>query len=191
MAITTAAPTNNSRSFSLGDGLSAQYLDYTAISGATSGTVTASGLRSILHVMVMGSRLRHSAAPTYATNVATLAFIVPTETAAAQTKGGVTITAIADLGSNGNAITLTYTAGATAGAEVVTVSGNAITVQIETTVSTITQVRTAINASAAAAALVLATGTSATTVAAATVTSCSGGVMGGARGTLLAIGRGV
>lgn len=188
MAITTSAPTNNSRAFSWGDGLKAQFLDYTAISGATSGTVTANQLRLIKAILVLNSKLTHTAAPTYATNVATLAFTVPAETAAAQTKGGVTITAVADLGASGNNITLTYTTGATAGAEVVTVSGTAISVQIESTVSTITQVRTAINASAAAAALVLATGTSGTTVTAATVTSCTGGVTGGGRGTLLCIG---
>lgn len=188
MAITTSEPTNSPDSHSRGDGIKSQQLTWSAISGATSGTVTATRLSTIKAILVLGSRLIHTAAPTMATNVATLAFTVPAETAAAQTKGGVTITAVANLGAGGNAITLTYTGGAVAGAEVVTVTGTAISVQIESTVSTITQVRTAINASAAAAALVTATGTSGTAVSSATVTSCTGGVWGGGRGTLICLG---
>ena len=189
MAITSTNLTNEPRAISEGDGIKEQVLTWSAISGATSGTVTADNLIRIKAIMVLGGRLIHTAAPTFSGNVATLAFTVPAETAAAQTKGGVTITAVADLGASGNSITLTYTAGATAGAEVVTVTGTAISVQIETTVSTITQVRTAINASAAAAALVLATGTSGTAVSAATVTSCTGGVTGGGRGHLICLGN--
>jgi hypothetical protein len=190
MALSTSTPANmvSGQSHSVGDGMRAQLLDWSALSGDTSGTVTASGLRLIKAILVLGGRLIHSAAPSLATNVATLAFTVPAETAASQVKGGVTITAVANLGAAGNGITLTYTTGGTAGAEVVTVVDTDISVQIQSTVSTITQVRTAINASPAAAALVTATGTSGTAVSAATVTSCTGGVTGGGRGTLICYG---
>ena len=188
MAITSTNLTNESRSFTAGDGLRLQLKTWSAISGATSGTVTADGLQALKAILVTGGRLIHTAAPTFSGNVATLAFTVPAETAASQTKGGVTITAAADQGASGNSITLAYTGGATAGAEVVTVTGTAISVQIENGVSTITQVRTAINASAAAAALVTATGTSATVVATAAATPCAGGVTGGGRGVLLCLG---
>lgn len=188
MAFATATITNQAPAYSEGDGLREQILTWTALSGDTSGTVTASNLIRLKAVLVLGGRLIHSAAPTYSGNAATLAFTVPAETAAAQTKGGVTITAVANLGASGNSITLTYTTGGTAGAEVVTVTGTAISVQIESTVSTITQVRTAINLSAAAAALVTATGTSGSAVSAATVTSCTGGVTGGGWGTVVCLG---
>lgn len=188
MAITVTEAAYEPRSISVGP-VKFQFVEIVALSGATAGTVTASRLKDIYHVMVPGIK-SHTAAPTYATNAATLAFTVPAETKAAQTKGGVTITAVANLGKSGNSITLTYTAGGTAGAEVVTVSGNDISVQIQSGTSTITQVRTAINASTPAAALVLATGTSATVVSSATVTSCAGGIDGGFRGTAICIGRG-
>ena len=187
MAITTTEATYEPRSVSLGP-TKLQIVQLVAATGATSGTVTATRLKEIYHIIVPGIK-SHTAAPTYATNVATLAFTVPAETAATLTKGGVTYTAVTGLGSSGNSITVAYTGGATAGAEVVTVVGTAISVQIENGVSTITQVRTAVNAAPAAAALVTATGTSATTVATATASSLTGGVDGGLRCSALCIGR--
>lgn len=187
MAITTVESTALPQSFSVGN-LKYQILTWSALSGATSGTITATNMGRLFHVLVNGGKLTHTAAPTYATNVATLAFTVPAETAATLTKGGVTYTAVANLGAGGNSITVAYTAGGTAGAEVVTVTGTAISVQIESGVSTITQVRTAVNAAAAAAALVTATGTSGTAVSSATATALTGGVTGGGRGTVICIG---
>lgn len=165
-----------------------QLVELVINSGASSGTVTASRLKDLFNIIIPGIKSQ-TAAPTFSGNIATLAFTVPTETAASVVKGGVTYTAVANLGSAGNSITVAYTGGATAGAEVVTVVGSAISVQIENGVSTITQVRTAVNASAAAAALVVATGTSATVVATATATSLAGGVSGGFRNTAICIGR--
>jgi hypothetical protein len=113
----------------------------------------------------------------------------PAETVATGTIGGVTYTAVAGQGVNGNSITIAYTSGGTAGAEVVTAVGLAISVQIASGTSTVTQVRTAVNASAAASALVSATGTSASTVSTTSATNLSGGVTGSGitRGTILAL----
>lgn len=188
MAITATNSTTLAAPFSLGDGLKAQLMTYRALTGSTSGTVTADGLKTIAMILTDGL-IKNSAAPTYSGNVATLAFVVPAETAATLTKGGVTYTAVADLGQDGNAITVAYTAGGTAGAEVVTVTGNAISIQIQSGTSTITQVRTAANASAACAALVTATGTSATVVTSATASALTGGVSGGCRGSLICLGQ--
>lgn len=187
MAITATAASYEPKSFSKGP-IKFQIMDLVAVTGATSGTVTANRLKEIYHIIIPGIK-SHTAAPTFATNVATLAFTVSAETAAAKDVDGVTSTAVAGLGAAGNSITVAYTGGATAGAEVVTVVGNAISVQIEDGVSTITQVRTAINASGAAAALVTATGTSATPVDVTAATALEGGITGGFRGPCICIGR--
>lgn len=187
MAITISNSTAEPRAFAIGP-KRFQIVNFTVATGATAGTVTADSLNLIQHVLCLGSGvLKHTAAPTFATNIATLAFTCPTATAATLTKGGVTYTAVATSAA-GNAITVAYTAGATAGSEVVTVVGNAISVQIENGVSTITQVRAAVNAAAPAAALVTATGTSATVVATATASALTGGITGGGAGTFLCIG---
>jgi hypothetical protein len=185
MAITVTDSTTMAMASSIGP-IKLQVMTYSAASGATAGTVTATRLSRIDHIFV-GGFLAHSALPTVATNVATLAFTVPSSTAATLTKGGVTYTAVAT-DNTGNLITVAYTAGGTAGSEVVTVVGNAISVQIESGVSTITQVRTAVNLAAAAAALVTASGTSGTAVTTATASSLSGGITGGAAGTILCLG---
>jgi hypothetical protein len=130
----------------------------------------------------------YTAAPTYSGATATLAFTVPTSTAATLTKGGVTYTAVAT-DNTGNLISVAYTGGGTAGSEVVSVVGNAISVQIQDGVSTITQVRTAVNASVPAAALVTASGTSGTAVSIASASFLTGGITGGTAGTALCIGK--
>ncbi len=193
MAITTTAPTNNANGFSYGDGVKAQFLDWSALSGATSGTVTANRLSLIRAILVLGGELNHTAAPTFATNVATLAFVVPAETAASRTlQSALTFTAVANLGAGGNSITYTFTTGAVAGAEVVTVVGTAITIQVQSGVSTATQVKTAYDLVADATALAtcaLVGGHETDTIASATVLPLQNGVTGGARGTLLCLGR--
>jgi len=189
MAITTTVPnaSASSRANSYGDGIKQEILDWSALSGATGGTVT-SVLARIEHILVLGGQLRHSAAPTFSANVATLAFTVPAETAASKVTQGLTLTAVAQQGAGGNSITIAFTGGAVAGSEVVTVTGQAISVQISGGVSTVTQVSTAMQASAACTALVTTTGTSASTVAVASAVSLSGGVTGGGRGTLMILG---
>lgn len=177
MALVTTDSSSEPRSRSIGP-LKQQTVKLTALSGDTSGTVTASTLYRIVAI-IAPSAMKYSAAPTYATNVATLAFTVPAETKAAKVTQGLTLTAVANLGAAGNAITIAFTAGAVAGSEVVTVTGNAISVQISTGVSTVTQVRTALQASAAATALVVTTGTSASTVSIASALALLGGVTGG------------
>lgn len=184
MALTLS--TSPARKVSLG-AINYQVVDYTVASGDTSATLTAPSLSRVMHVIDGSSVLAHSAAPTYSGATATLAFTVPTSTAATLTKGGVTYTAVAT-DNTGNLISVAYTGGATAGAEVVTVVGNAISVQIQSGVSTITQVRTAVNAAAPAAALVTATGTSATVVTTATASFLTGGITGGGAGTLIFFG---
>jgi hypothetical protein len=167
------------------DGKKFQILTFKADPGDTSGTVTADGLHEMQHLYLPAS-LTNTAAATFSGNVATLAFTVPSHSAAALTLQGITYTAV-DKGDAGNSITIAYTSGGTAGAEVVTVSGAAISIQIESGVSTRTQVRTAFNLSAEAAALATATGTSATAATTVGATPLTGGVS--YYGTCLAVGR--
>lgn len=75
MALVATNSTSEPRSFSIGP-LKIQILTYTADSGDTSGTVTADALKEVSHIIVSGG-MRHSAAPTFAGNVATLAFVDP------------------------------------------------------------------------------------------------------------------
>lgn len=188
MAITFTASTSEPRSFSLGP-VKIQVGTYRALSGTTSGTITADQLQTTKHIF-LSNQIKFTAAPTHSGNVSTLAFVVPTETAASLIVQDLTYTAVADLGQDGNSITIAYTGSGTAGAEVVTVTGTAISIQIGSGVSTATQIRTAFNASAAAVALascaVSGTGSNAQTTASAT--PLAGGVTGGARGTCLLIG---
>lgn len=78
MAFAAVASTKEPRSFSIGP-LKIQILTWSAASGDTSGTITASALKEAMHVIVDG-KLAHTAAPTYATNVVTLAFADPAAT---------------------------------------------------------------------------------------------------------------
>ena len=59
-----------------------QILTYTAASGDTSGTITASALNSAQHVIIDGLGKGMSAAPTFSGNVVTLAFADPVATVA-------------------------------------------------------------------------------------------------------------
>ncbi len=187
MAITTTEAAFAPRSISLGP-VKFQLVELVAVSGSTSGTVTAARLKEIYHIIVPGIK-SHTAAPTYATNVATLAFTVPAETAAAMTLQSLTYTAAADLGIAGNAITVQYANTATAGAETVSVTGSAILVGIQSGVSTRNQVKTAVQASAAATALVVVTGASASAATTVAATPLTGGISGGFRGTAICVGR--
>lgn len=78
MAFAATNSTKEPRSFSIGP-LKVQILTYSVASGDTSGTVTADGLQEIHHIILDG-QLHHTAAPTFATNVATLAFVDPAAT---------------------------------------------------------------------------------------------------------------
>lgn len=177
MALVTTDSSSSPRSHSIGP-LKQQIVKLTAASGDTSGTVTADKLSRIVAI-IAPSAMVLTAAPTYATNVATLAFTVPAETAASKTTQGLTLTAVAGQGAAGNGITIAFTSGGTAGAEVVTVTGLAISVQIQSGTSTVTQVRTAMQAAAACTALVTTTGTSASTVSTAGALPLLSGVTGG------------
>lgn len=188
MAITVTEAAYEPASVATGP-IKLQFVEVVALSGATSGTLTASRIKDLYHVICPGLPT-FTAATTYSSNAATLAFTVPAETAAAVTTQGLTLTAVANLGSSGNSITIAFTGGGTAGSEVVTVTGNAISVQIQSGTSTVTQVRTAMQASTACTALVTTTGTSSSTVATAAATPLTGGINGGYRGTALCIGRG-
>lgn len=75
MAFAATAISAEPRSYSVGP-LKEQVFTYTAASGDTSGTVTATALSTIVAIIVDGG-LRHSAAPTFSGNVATLAFVDP------------------------------------------------------------------------------------------------------------------
>lgn len=197
MAITTSAPAQEPKSVSLGP-IKFQIVNLAMISGTTSGTITANRLKEIYHILIPGLQ-SHTAAPSYATNIATLACTVPAETAAILVYNtSITLTAVADQGLAGNSITLAVIDGSgdmvpvTAGNEIVSVSGTAISVRMDPTAvtgSSRTQVRAAINANAAAAALVTATGTSATVAAVLSATPLAGGVSGGFYGPALCIGR--
>lgn len=195
MALSATNPDTSSslRAHSIGDNLNRVIMNFTANSGDTSGTITVSPLKTLLHILMLGGKLTHTAAPTYSGNVATLAFIVPVETAAAKTyQSALTVTAVANSGAAGNSITVAFTAGGTAGAEVVTVTGTAISIRVESGVSTAAQVNTAFAASAAAVALAtmaVVGGHTADAISSATASALTGGVTGGVKGTLLAIGR--
>lgn len=76
MAITITDSTIVPASFSIGT-RKIQLVSFSAISGATSGTITADNLR-VLEQVILPSAMKFTAAKTYATNVATLAFTVPT-----------------------------------------------------------------------------------------------------------------
>ena len=78
MAFAAVNSTNEPRSFSLGP-LKMQVLTWSAASGDTSGTVTASALSSAQHILIDGA-INHSAAPTFSGNVVTLAFADPLAT---------------------------------------------------------------------------------------------------------------
>ena len=75
MAFVASNSSSEPRSFSLGP-LKLQILTFSAVSGDTSGTVTADRLSSISHLFIDGG-LGLTAVPTFSGNVATLAFADP------------------------------------------------------------------------------------------------------------------
>lgn len=81
MAFAATLLSSESRSFSIGP-LKVQLYTWTAASGDTSGTITASGLSSVKFILIDGFGKGMSAVPTYATNVVTLAFADPAATVA-------------------------------------------------------------------------------------------------------------
>lgn len=186
MALTQTA---EARSFSIGT-KRAQRISLTALSGDTSGTVTADQL-GVLEQIIIPSAMVYTAAPTYATNVATLAFTVPTETAASKAIQDITYTAAANQGAGGNSITVTYSDTVEAGSEVATLVGTALTVTIDSGESTATQVLAAITAAAITGTVTAAiTGTASNAQTAVTTTALTGGVTGGIfSATGLAIAR--
>lgn len=196
MSITSANSTAEPRAIASGT-MRQQVVTFSALSGATSGTVTADKLARINHILLGSGGILYTAAPTYATNIATLAFTVPAETAATATINGILYTAAANQGAAGNAITVQLVDGTgdtpavTNGTETVFVTASAIVVHIDPTAvtgSTRTNVRIAVNAAADAAALVTATGTSATVAAVTAATPLAGGVTGGAAGSAVCYG---
>ncbi len=198
MAITVTSPVQEPRSFSKGP-IKFQLVNLALISGATSGTVTADRLKELYHILIPGIK-SHTAAPTYATNVATIACTVPAETAASRTIDGILYTAVADKGATGNSYTIQIIDGSgdivpvTNGNEVVSVSGTAIAIRVDATAitgSTRTNVKAAVIASVAASALVVpSTVTSGSTIATVTAaTPLQNGVSGGFYGPAICIGR--
>lgn len=75
MAFTATASTAEPRSFSIGP-VKVQMMTYTAVSGDTSGTITATNLTRAMHVICDGG-LTWTAAPTFSGNAVTLAFTDP------------------------------------------------------------------------------------------------------------------
>jgi hypothetical protein len=75
MAFSAVDSTSEPRSWSEGP-LKYQVLTYSAISGDTSGTITADRLTSIAHIFMDGG-LTFSSAPSFSGNVATIAFNDP------------------------------------------------------------------------------------------------------------------
>jgi len=76
MAFAAAASTKEPRSFSIGP-YKVQIFTWTAASGDTAGTITATGLTTAEHVLIDGMGKGMSAAPTFSNNVVTLAFADP------------------------------------------------------------------------------------------------------------------
>lgn len=81
MAFAATALSSEPRSFSIGP-LKVQLFTWTAASGDTSGTITATNMSSVRFVLIDGMGKGMSAVPTYATNVVTLAFADPVATVA-------------------------------------------------------------------------------------------------------------
>ncbi len=79
MTYAATASTNDTRAWAIGSGFRAQVLTWSAASGDTSGTITATGLIEAQHIIMDGG-LQFSAAPTFSTNVVTLAFVNPAAT---------------------------------------------------------------------------------------------------------------
>lgn len=77
MAFSATASSGEPRSFSIGP-LKIQLFNFSAASADVAGTVTATNLSSISHIIVSG--LTQTAAPTFSGNVATLAFADPAAT---------------------------------------------------------------------------------------------------------------
>lgn len=75
MAFAAVASTAEARKFSQGP-VNMQIMTWSCISGDTSGTITAPSMSTVSHVIIDGG-LVMGAAPTYATNVVTLAFNDP------------------------------------------------------------------------------------------------------------------
>lgn len=75
MAFAAIDSTSEPRKFSQGP-VNMQIMTWSAISGDTSGTVTADRLSSVSHIIIDGG-LVMSAAPTYSSNAVTLAFNDP------------------------------------------------------------------------------------------------------------------
>lgn len=195
MAITTTKSVSHPAAFSIGDGLKAQLMTYRALSGATDGTVTADELKTVVAVLLDG-QIKMTSAESYLGNVATLAFAVPAETAASRTlQSALTFTAVADLGQDGNSITITFVEDGelSPGQEIVSVSGTAITITVPTSAaSTATDVKTAYDLSAEANALATVAvvgGHETDGISGATALALQNGVTGGARGSLICLGR--
>lgn len=107
MAITSLTDsTSEPRSFSVGP-RKLQLVDFVINSGVTSGTITADKLSTLNHILIPGLVV-HTAAPTYATNVATLAITVPAETLASRVIQDITYTAVPFTGAAGNSVTIAY-----------------------------------------------------------------------------------
>lgn len=75
MAFAAVDSTSEPRKFSQGP-VNMQILTWSCISGDTSGTVTCDRLSNVSHIIIDGG-LVMNAAPTYSTNVVTLAFNDP------------------------------------------------------------------------------------------------------------------
>jgi hypothetical protein len=81
MAFAATLSTKEPRSFSIGP-LCCQIYTWGAVSGDTSGTITAAGLKEVFHVIIDGLGKGMSAAPSFSGNVVTLAFADPAATVA-------------------------------------------------------------------------------------------------------------
>jgi fluoride ion exporter CrcB/FEX len=79
MAFAATLSTKEPRSFSIGP-LKVQIYTYAVASADTSGTITCVGLSSVKHVIIDGPCGIATTAPTFATNVVTLAFVDPAAT---------------------------------------------------------------------------------------------------------------
>lgn len=78
MAFAATMSTSEPRSYSDGP-MKKQFFTWTCVSGDTTGTITATGLSTVFHVIIDGLPAK-SAAPTFSGNVATLAFADPVAT---------------------------------------------------------------------------------------------------------------
>lgn len=189
MSITAIPPTTGeARPFKMGN-LDAQLIDVTAYSGSTSGTLKATGIATLYHV-ILPSGMTQTTAPSYSGNTATLAFTVPAETIATAVIQDLTWSAAANRGAFPNGASVDYIDDEQSGTEYILFDEGQIVCHIQSGVTTATELKAVADATPGLSTYwtvaVSGTGSNAQSTDSGLF---AGGVSGGAFGTALCLGR--